>query len=194
MPLLEEHGVVSGMSVIVHGDEEPYGVLGVHTNRKHRFSEEDVLFLQSVANLVALAMRRQKADQALHESDLRKLISMEPDNAHAYNALGYTLADQTDRYQEALELIEKALELKPNDPFIMDSMGWVQYRLGNHQLAIDYLERAFDIREDAEIAAHLGEVLWIVGDRQRAEAVWNRALEQAPANDVLLGTIRKLKQ
>ncbi len=131
---------------------------------------------------------------ALHESDLRKLISMEPDNAHAYNALGYTLADQTDRYQEALELIEKALELKPNDPFIMDSMGWVQYRLGNHQLAIDYLERAFDIREDAEIAAHLGEVLWIVGDRQRAEAVWNRALEQAPANDVLLGTIRKLKQ
>jgi signal transduction histidine kinase len=71
MPLLEEHGVVSGMSVIVHGDEEPYGVLGVHTNRKHRFSEEDVLFLQSVANLVALAMRRQKADQALNESEAR---------------------------------------------------------------------------------------------------------------------------
>ncbi|MBW1686527.1 MAG: GAF domain-containing protein, partial [Deltaproteobacteria bacterium] len=71
MPLLEDHGVVSGMSVIVHGDEEPYGVLGVHTNRKHRFSEEDVLFLQSVANLVALAMRRQKADQALHESEAR---------------------------------------------------------------------------------------------------------------------------
>lgn len=71
MPLLEEHGVVSGMSVIVLGDEEPYGVLGVHTNRKHRFSEEDVLFLQSVANLVALAMRRQKADQALHESEAR---------------------------------------------------------------------------------------------------------------------------
>ncbi len=130
----------------------------------------------------------------LHESDLRKLIAKQPDNAHAYNALGYTLADQTNRYAEALDLIEKALALKPDDPFIMDSMGWVHYRLGNHEVALDFLERALDTREDAEIAAHLGEVLWVTGDRRRAETIWKRALERSPDNEVLLGTIRKLKQ
>jgi len=130
----------------------------------------------------------------VHERDLRKLIEQDPENAHAYNALGYTLADLTDRHQEAFDLITKALELRPDDPFIMDSMGWVQYRLGNHELAIDYLERAFALREDAEIAAHLGELFWVSGERRRAETVWKKGLKSAPDNEVLLGTIRKLKQ
>lgn len=130
----------------------------------------------------------------LHESDLRKLIARDPENAHAYNALGYTLADQTSRYEEALDLVGKALELKPDDPFIMDSMGWVQYRLGNIESAIDYLERALHSRPDAEIAAHLGEVLWVTGNQRRAKSVWKEALKNSPDNDVLLGTIRKLQQ
>lgn len=130
----------------------------------------------------------------LHEQDLRRLLVKEPTNAHALNALGYTLADQTDRHNEALELITQALELRPDDPFILDSMGWVQYRLGNHAAAIDYLERALDTRADAEIAAHLGEVLWITGSRRRAHTIWSRALKDSPDSDVLLNTIRKLKQ
>ncbi|GIT48634.1 MAG: hypothetical protein Ct9H300mP14_05620 [Gammaproteobacteria bacterium] len=92
---------------------------------------------------------------------MRRLIELEPDNAHAYNALGYTLADQTDRLDEALVLIERALVLLPEDPFILDSMGWVHYRLGNNDLAREYLQKAIDLRLDAEIAAHLGEVLWM---------------------------------
>jgi tetratricopeptide (TPR) repeat protein len=131
---------------------------------------------------------------AVHEQDMRRLLEKDPKNAHALNALGYTLADQTQRYHEALELIGEALKLKPDDPFIMDSMGWVHYRLGNHQLAIDYLEKALEKREDAEIAAHLGEVLWVTGDKTRAEKVLKRALKKSPDNDVLLTTIEKLKQ
>ncbi len=131
---------------------------------------------------------------AVHEQDMRRLLEKDPKNAHALNALGYTLADQTQRYHEALELIDKALKLKPDDPFIMDSMGWVHYRLGNHQLAIEYLEKALGKREDAEIAAHLGEVLWVTGDKTRAKKVLKRALKKSPDNDVLLTTIEKLKQ
>ena len=130
----------------------------------------------------------------VHERDLRKLIAQEPDNAHAYNALGYTLADLTDRYDEAYALISKALELDPDDPFIMDSMGWVKYRMGHLDQALDYLQRAFDIREDAEIAAHLGEVFWVTGNRRRAESIWRRGLKIGPDNEVLLSTIRKFKQ
>jgi len=107
----------------------------------------------------------------VHEADLRKLILNEPENAHAYNALGYTLADQTTRFNEALELVEKALELRPEDPFIIDSMGWVQYRLGNLDAALEYLTKAHDTRADAEIAAHLGEVLWSTGNQVLLETI-----------------------
>ncbi len=138
-----------------------------------------------------LAVQLDRLD--VHERDLRRLLAKDPKNAHALNALGYTLADQTNRHQEALKLLEQALALKPEDPFILDSMGWVQYRLGNHEAAIGYLKRALGKRPDAEIAAHLGEVLWISGDRAGAESVWNRALRDAPENDVLLGVIKKFK-
>ena len=109
------------------------------------------------------------------------------------NALGYTLADRTTRYQEALDLIEQALALKPDDAYIMDSMGWVQYRLGNLVEAKKYLKDALDKRNDAEISAHLGEVLWMLGDRAGAESVWKRALQDTPDNELLLGIIKKFK-
>jgi tetratricopeptide (TPR) repeat protein len=125
------------------------------------------------------------------EANLRKLIKLRPDHAHAYNALGYTFADRNERLDEARELIETGLKLAPEDPFIMDSMGWVLYRLGQHEAALDYLRRAHAQRPDAEIAAHLGEVLWISGAREEARKVWNEAVKQHPANDVLQETVRR---
>jgi tetratricopeptide (TPR) repeat protein len=125
------------------------------------------------------------------EGNLRKLIALRPDHAHAYNALGYTLADRNERLGEARELIEKGLKLAPEDPFIMDSMGWVLYRLGQNAEALDYLQRAHKLRPDAEIAAHLGEVLWIMGRREDARRIWTEALKQHPTNDVLQATVRR---
>ncbi|NIO42576.1 MAG: tetratricopeptide repeat protein, partial [Burkholderiales bacterium] len=142
--------------------------------------------------LYARALIGEKLDLVeLAERDLRAILEQDPDNAQALNALGYTLADRTTRYKEALVLIERALALKPDDPFILDSMGWVQYRLGNNTEAIKYLKRALSIRNDAEISAHLGEVLWVTGDRMQARSVWKKALEDTPDNDTLLGIIKK---
>ena len=129
-----------------------------------------------------------------HERDMRQLIALEPDNAHAYNALGYTLADQTDRYDEALELIRKALELLPDDPFILDSMGWLQYRMGNLVAALEYLQQAIDQSPDAEIAAHLGEVLWMTGAKDEARTTWRDGKNTDPGNPVLIDTLRKFGQ
>lgn len=139
-----------------------------------------------------LAAQLQMID--VHEKDMRKLLLKDPKNAHALNALGYTLADSTTRYDEAHALIKQALSIRPNDPFILDSMGWVQYRMGNITLAIQYLEQALSKREDAEIAAHLGEVLWTTGQHARAQKIWDEALKKYPRNDVLRGTIKKLSQ
>lgn len=130
----------------------------------------------------------------VHERDLRLLIKLDPKNAHALNALGYTLADRTDRHKEALELIRQALALRPRDPFILDSMGWVHYRLGNMKEAIRYLREALSIRGDAEISAHLGEVLWTAGEHREAQSVWNRALKDTPDNEVLRETVKKFRK
>ena len=127
-----------------------------------------------------------------HEQDMRRLIQIEPDNPHAYNALGYTLADKTDRLDEALELISRALELRPDDPFILDSIGWVHFRLGNHEQAINYLQQAFELFPDAEIAAHLGEVNWVSGGRERAREIWGHAYEENPDSSVLKETMQRL--
>ena len=129
-----------------------------------------------------------------HEQDMRRLIEIDPDNAHAYNALGYTLADKTDRLAEALELIEKALALLPGDPFILDSLGWVHYRRGELDLALEYLQLAMDQRPDAEIAAHLGEVLWQLGNKEQAIAAWQDGSQTDPDNPVLKDTMRKYGQ
>jgi len=128
------------------------------------------------------------------ESSLRKLIEIRPEHAHAYNALGYSLADRNQRLPEARELIEKALKLAPDDSFIIDSMGWVLYRQGKLKDSLGYLRRAYAGRPDPEIAAHLGEVLWALGERSEAERVWGDAARDSPDNETLANTIKRLKR
>jgi len=128
------------------------------------------------------------------EANLRKLIEVRPEHAHAYNALGYSFADRNLRLKEARELIEKAVELAPEDYFIMDSLGWVQYREGNLKGAAQTLRRAYNGRPDAEIGAHLGEVLWMLGDRNEANRIWNESLKTAPENETLRKTIKRLRK
>jgi tetratricopeptide (TPR) repeat protein len=138
------------------------------------------------------AMAAEKVDRFdVVESNLRKVIQLKPDYAHAYNALGYTFADRNTRLDEAYSLVEQALKLAPDDPFIMDSMGWVLFRMNQNDAAITFLKRAFEIRPDAEIAAHLGEVLWATGRRDEAKKVWASALKDNPANEVLSSTVKK---
>ena len=139
------------------------------------------------------AMVAEKSGQwDVMESALRKIMELAPNNQHAYNALGYSLAERNIRLQEAFSLIDKALQLAPDDPFIMDSMGWVQFRLGNLKEAEALLRRAYDLRPDVEIAAHLGEVLWIKGQKEAAQKLWRDAQTKDPQNDTLKSTLARL--
>ncbi len=142
--------------------------------------------------LYDVALAAEKIDRLdLVETNLRRLIALKPDHAQAYNALGYTLADRTDRLTEARGYIETALKLSPEDPFILDSMGWVEYRLGRLSQGLQFLMRAFEQRPDPEIAAHLGEVMWVKGDKPGAEKIWRDALRDNPDNDELQKVISK---
>ena len=123
---------------------------------------------------------------------LRQLIALNPNAAHAYNALGYALADRNVRLPEAKQLIAKALELNPSDPMIQDSMGWVEFRLGRLEQARSLLEAAYAAHPDPEIAAHLGEVLWVMGQREQAMRVWREAAAQDPAHTLLQQTLQRL--
>jgi tetratricopeptide (TPR) repeat protein len=125
------------------------------------------------------------------EADLRKLIELDPDNADAMNALGYTLADRTDRYDEALKLIQRALELRPETPAIIDSLGWVLHRLGRTAEALPHLRRAFELQRDAEVAAHLGEALWVHGEKEEARSIWRLGREIDPDNRALKQALEK---
>jgi len=127
------------------------------------------------------------------EKTLRDVMAQAPDNHHAFNALGYSLAERGVRLDEALALIDKALKMAPGDPFIMDSMGWVQYRLGNLQEAETHLRRAYALRSDVEIAVHLGEVLWHKGEKADAQKLWREARAKDPKNDTLKSTLTRLQ-
>ncbi len=127
------------------------------------------------------------------EKDLRQLLKLQPNHVHALNALGYTWADHNVRLPEALALLQQALKLSPNDPFVLDSMGWLQYRLGHLNDAVDYLQRAYGQRRDPEIAAHLGEVMWLQGQHDAARSVWQESLKDAPENASLLAVMAKYK-
>ncbi|MFM9883078.1 MAG: tetratricopeptide repeat protein [Burkholderiales bacterium] len=141
------------------------------------------------------AMLAEKLDRvAVMEASLRKVISVKPDHAHAYNALGYSLADRNMRLPEARELIEKAMKLAPEDLFIVDSMGWVLYRQGDLEGALAQLTRAYKGRPDAEIAAHLGEVLWQLGRRTEALKIWQEGAKKSPENEVLQKTMRRFQE
>lgn len=149
-------------------------------------SHADILYSRAM-----LAEKMGRLD--LLETDLRTILEEDDNNATALNALGYTLADRTDRYEEAYGYIQRAYELSPNDFYILDSMGWVLYRLGRLDEAVEYLQKALELRNDPEIAAHLGEVLWVRGDRQAAKDIWDTALKDTPTDDRLLDVIKRFK-
>lgn len=146
----------------------------------------DLLYEQSM-----MAEKLDRMDEM--ERLLRKVIALKPDHHHAYNALGYSLAERNQRLGEARDLIRKALELSPGEPFITDSLGWVEYRLGNRAEALRLLQQAYRARPDPEIAAHLGEVLWVMGQQDEARRVWREAKGRDSANDVLRETLARLR-
>ncbi|NEX64338.1 tetratricopeptide repeat protein [Noviherbaspirillum galbum] len=139
------------------------------------------------------AMVAEKANQLdIMEASLRKVMELAPDNQHAYNALGYSLAERNIRLDEARTLIEKALSLAPDDPYILDSMGWVHFRMGKLKEAESVLRQAYDLRPDPEIAVHLGEVLWSKGQKADAQKLWRDAQSKDPQNDTLKSTLARL--
>jgi Flp pilus assembly protein TadD len=128
----------------------------------------------------------------LAETQLRRLIELQPDFHHAYNALGYSLADRGLKLDEAKSLIEKALSMSPGDPFITDSLGWVEFKLGNLERAAELLEQAYTKQPDAEIGAHLAEVWWKQGKTRPAEELLRTVLKTAPNNDMVKKTFERL--
>jgi tetratricopeptide (TPR) repeat protein len=146
-------------------------------------------------NTDLLYMRALLAEQLGHidqlEQDLRQILKIDPNNVHALNALGYSLADLTDRYQEAYELIKKAMELRPDDYYILDSLGWVLYKMGKYNEALTYLRQAQTKQNDPEVAAHLGEVLWVSGKPDQAKQIWKKAQEDFPNDEQLREVIHR---
>ncbi len=163
---------------------EAYKVLG---QANERFPDDvDLLYEQA---MMAEKLRRPDEMERL----LRRVITLKPDHFHAYNALGYTLADRNTRLDEARGLVQRALDLAPNEPFIIDSLGWIEYRMGRREEALRHLQRAYQSRPDTEIAAHLGEVLWALGRRDEARKVWREGRDRDAANEVLKDTLVRLK-
>jgi len=164
--------------------EEAYKVLG---EASKRFPEDaDLMYDQAM-----LGEKLQKfADM---EKLLRTVITLTPENPNAFNALGYSLADRGVRLPEARELVQKALEMRPGDPFITDSMGWVEFRAGRIDEAVRLLQEAYQLRADPEIAAHLGEVLWAQNKQDEAREVWRKALKADADNDTLKATMKRFK-
>ena len=184
--------------------------------------EQQILVIQNEASLLSQAKRNQESfdmlEKAAHtwpasaeitydhamaaervgkydimETELRKLIKGKPEFAAAYNALGYSLADRNVKLPEAQSLLETAVKLAPDDHYMLDSLGWVHYRLGNLDKAAEFLKKAYAAQADPEIAAHLGEVLWKQGKLEEAKKLWASALKEFPENDVLLATAKKFK-
>lgn len=166
--------------------------------RQKRYQEALALYNEALEDnddpdlLYSRAMLAEKMDRIeVLERDLRAILEDDPDHVQALNALGYTLADRSDRLQEAYDLIKRALKLSPNDFYILDSMGWVLYRMGRLDEAANYLRKALKLRNDPEVAAHLGEVLWVKGDRQAAREIWETALQETPNDERLLDVIKR---
>lgn len=163
---------------------EAYELLG---STLQRFGDDaDLIYEQAM-----MAEKANRLDEM--ERLLRRVIELKPDNAHAHNALGYSLADRQMRLPEARVLIQRALELSPGDPFITDSLGWVEYRMGNREEALRLLRQAYAARPDTEIGAHLGEVLWSLGQHDEARRIWRESKTRDAANDVLRETLARLR-
>lgn len=157
-------------------------------------SEGLTSFATSTRLLFARAMLNyQRKRIAAAERDLRQILKQQPDNIAALNSLGYILADRTQRFDEAQDLLEKALSLKPDDAAIMDSIGWLHYRTGKYPKALTYLRSAYAAEPNAEIGAHLGEILWMLGDKDEARRVWQEAIKLTPKDPVIQETLNRLK-
>lgn len=163
---------------------EAFELLGQATARWPK--DVDLLYEQSM-----MAEKLDRIDEM--ERLLRQVIAIQPNHGHAHNALGYSLADRNLRLPEARELIVRALTLSPGDPFITDSLGWVEFRMGRIDEALRLLREAYTKRPDVEIAAHLGEVLWVAGQAEEARRIWREGLAREPDNEVLRGTLQRLR-
>lgn len=165
----------------------------------NRYQEAFDLYSEALAKmpdniqlLYARALTAEKIEQLeVTLQDLESIVKREPDNVQALNALGYTLADRTERYADALKYIQAAYKINSTDPAIIDSMGWIYYRMGDYQRALKYLQQAFATLKDPEIGAHLGEVLWVMGKQQQARKVWDEALQSKPEHKILLDVIKR---
>lgn len=169
-----------------HGELEQSRQL-LSTALEQNPDNKDLLYARSMLN-------EKLEDLPAAENDLRQVLAQDPENAAALNALGYTLVVHTERLDEALELIQKAYALKPDDPAIMDSMGWVHFQLGNLDTALEYLRKAHSLFPDPEVAAHLGEALWAAGEQDEAKTIWRAALQSAPDNVFLLDIVERFGQ
>jgi len=138
-----------------------------------------------------MAERADRFDDA--EQALRRVIKISPENSHAYNALGYLLVDRNTRLPEARALLEKALVLAPDDAFILDSMGWLEFKENHNEAALAFLQRAYQLRPDAEIGVHLGEVFWVMGEQEKAQVIWREAQKKDPDNAALKSTLERFK-
>lgn len=147
---------------------------------------------ESKGILYARAIAAEKLNHLdILEQDLTTILKLDPDNVDALNALGYTLADRTDRYNEAYNYIKRALELKSQDNAILDSMGWVLYRLGKYTESVKYLRQSLELQPDPEVAAHLGEVLWVMGDQEDAREIWEQGLKLSPGDKILIEVMER---
>ncbi len=173
-------------------------LLGEYGLGDELFALLDHIIAQDPDNIELLyyrAMAGERFDRLdILERDLLRVLVLDPENADAMNALGYSLADQTDRYAEALALIQRALQIKPQEAAFIDSLGWVQYRLQNYEEAVILLRRALALFENDEVAAHLGEVLWMLGEQAEALEIWNKALELVPDSGPLNQVIERFTQ
>lgn len=160
----------------------------------HKLVTEALLINPEHLNLLYIrsVFSEKRSDLDLMERDLQLIINLDPNNATALNALGYVLANHSKRLEQAYDLIKRAIAIKPNEPAIMDSMGWVEYRLGNLAASVEILRKAYKVFPDQEVGAHLGEVLWKIGELEQAEEILKKAFERNPDSLILKETIDRL--
>jgi len=164
----------------------------LHQEAFDLYSEGLATMKDNISLLYARALTAEKIERVdVTFSDLKKIIKIEPNNAQALNALGYTMVDRTDNLKAGIAYIERAYKIDPDDPATLDSLGWANYRLGDYEAAVKYLRKAFEKLKDSEIAAHLGEVLWVMGEQLSAKDIWDEALRSTPAHRLLNDVVNR---
>ena len=175
------------------GEADLLGKAGEYEQAMEVYDEALALFMDNPDLLYSRALLAEKMDRIEQaEQDLKRILADDPEHIHALNALGYTLVDRTERYQEGLKYIQRAYQQRPDDPAILDSMGWAYFRLGKLEQAEDYLRRAYALMPDGEIGAHLGEVLWQQGKQDEARQIWQDAQQRDPNHPILQDTLQRL--